>query len=566
MEARQIKIEEKKKRGTIYKLLGIMILLVVLLSTAIILIYNAPFFKQTKINLSDDIKIFYMGEELNDIAYKKENKLYIPYTFIKKHIDPEIVWDKENRYVIITTNDNVFHISLKNNQSLLNLEPYSFTYPIVEKDSNIFLPVDPICNYYNIELDYLTDKNIVRVHDLKKPILQGRVLGDTKLRKEPELNSNWYEKITNGKEVNILKEINGWYWVESNDGLMGYIDKNSVEITVIQTNTINDKTYQPWNPLGEKIVLTWEYANRYPAINTNKINNLSSVQVVSPTWFKLNANGIVKSIADIEYVNWAHKNKYHVWGLFSNSFDPAITHEMLSNVDLRIKVIKQILTYIDLYKLDGINIDFENVYLEDKDLLVQFMRELTPLLHEKDKTVSIDVTFKSLSKNWSLFLDRKRLGEIVDYVVVMAYDEHWASSPIAGSVSSIPWVENGIKKILKEVPNDKVILGVPLYTRLWTEKIDKEGKVSVSSQALKMDTVNEWIIKHNANIKYDEESGQNYVEVKADKITHKIWLEDSTSMKKRVEIMKKYRLAGIAAWRRGFESKDFWHVISDYLE
>lgn len=175
------------------------------------------------------------------------------------------------------------------------------------------------------------------------------------------------------------------------------------------------------------------------------------------------------------------------------------------------------------------------------------------------------MTFKSLSENWSLFLDREKLSEIVDYIVVMGYDEHWASSPVSGSVSSLPWVESEIQEILQEVPSDKVILGVPLYTRLWIEETDSEGNIEVSSKALSMDTVNQWIVDHNARIDYDDNSGQNYVEVESGNITYKIWLEDSTSMEKRVEIMDKYNLAGIATWRRGFESKDFWQVISGFM-
>jgi len=284
------------------------------------------------------------------------------------------------------------------------------------------------------------------------------------------------------------------------------------------------------------------------------------LHVVSPTWFHLQKDGLVTNLADSNYVKWAHQNGYQVWGLFSNSFDLDITHQMLSDPDLRIKVIKQLLSYVDLYQLDGINLDFENVYLKDKDLLVQFVRELTPLMHEKDRTVSIDVTFISKSENWSMFYDRKK-----DYVMVMAYDEHWGSSPVSGSVASLPWVEKGIERILEEVPNDKLILGVPFYTRLWIEEKDENGEVHVSSKALSMEKAEKWIEENQAEIQIDPIAMQKYVEVQKDSVTYKIWLEDGFSMQKRIEIMKKYRLAGIAAWRRGFESEDFWSLMADYI-
>lgn len=563
MDTKTINLKEKKKISLVVKLIGGIIFFSFLF--VIFFAIKSPFFQQVKINDSDEVQIFYMGERVESTAYINDELMYIPFSFIKKYIDSEIIWDESNDYVIITTSDNVFHIQIDESEGLLNLQPFSFTYPIKEKDNEIFLPVDPVCNYYNIDINYYKNDKLLVIHDLEKPLLKGVLLEKAKLRKDPELNSYWYEEINFNKEVIILDEDNGWYWIESNDGLMGYVKKDSVEISNIVISEYDEEIYNPWNPLGEEIVMTWEYSNKYSSIDINEINKLTSVQVVSPTWFHLEEDGIVENIADIEYVDWAHENNYKVWALFSNNYDLDLTHNMLSNPDLRIKVMKQLLTYVDLYNLDGINIDFENVYLSDKELLVQFVRELTPLLHEKDQTISIDVTFKSLSENWSLFLDREKLSEIVDYIVVMGYDEHWASSPVSGSVSSLPWVESEIQEILQEVPSDKVILGVPLYTRLWIEETDSEGNIEVSSKALSMDTVNQWIVDHNARIDYDDNSGQNYVEVESGNITYKIWLEDSTSMEKRVEIMDKYNLAGIATWRRGFESKDFWQVISGFM-
>ena len=251
--------------------------------------------------------------------------------------------------------------------------------------------------------------------------------------------------------------------------------------------------------------------------------------------------------------------------LFSNGFDPELTHQMLSSSEQRMDVIKQLLSYVDLYQLDGINIDFENVNIEDKELLVQFVRELTPLMHEKDRIVSMDVTFISLSENWSMFYDREELSAIVDYIMVMAYDEHWANSPKAGSVASLPWVEEGVQRILQEVPNDKLILGLPFYTRLWIEETNENGEIKVSSKTLSMEKAEEWIKEKGASVIVDEKSGQNYVEVKEDKTIYKIWLEDKFSIDKRIELMKKYRLAGVAAWRRGFETEEVWESIHEKI-
>lgn len=559
-----LRANRNKKHPLFFTLLIIVVAAFLFLSSLSIM-YILPFFQQVEINPSNNVQIYYMGSKINNqTAIINEDKLYIPLAFIKENIDPSIEWDEKEKTTIITTEEDVFHFPLGKKEGLLNLEPYSFIYPVIEHESNIYLPFDPLNKYYDIDMKYNEEDSIVIIHDLNQPIQQGLIIKETKLREKPTIKSSWLHEVSINQSINIMKEVDGWYWIENSDGLMGYINKENVKLAQIKTNEITKDVYQPWNPIGKPIVLTWEYASRV-TVDPNKINNLSGVQVVSPTWFHLQEGGLVNNNADIKYVEWAHQNGYQVWGLFSNSFDLDLTHDMLSNSNLRIKVIKQLLSYVDLYQLDGINLDFENVLLEDKDALVQFVEELTPLLHEKDRTVSIDVTFKSNSENWSMFYDRSRLGEIVDYVIVMGYDEHWSSSPVAGSVASIPWVEKGIQNILEEVPSEKLILGVPFYTRLWTEEKDENGVLNVSSKALTMEQTQNWIDEHQADVQIDELSGQRYVEVVEDDITYKIWIEDSFSMQKRIEIMKKYRLAGLAAWRRGFESKDFWSIMTDLI-
>lgn len=558
----------KKSNKSKYKYLIIAFAFILLSSFSLYLALNfLPYFQQSEANLSTngEKSIYFMGEKVDYYAITQGDKIYVPLDFFKEYIDKNLIWDDKNQLLVITTEVNVYHFPLGKTEGLLNLEPYSFTYPIIEHNGEVYLPVEPINDYYEYSFEYFAEKTLLIVHDLNSPLQQGQIIDDVKLREKPTLMSPWVVELKDKEVVNIMREIDDWYFIEQDNGTIGYIDKKNVKLTDIKQNDIKKEVYQPWNPIGEPIVLTWEYATKKTP-DTANIGELKGVQVVSPTWFHLQKDGLVSNSADIEYVDWAHQNGYQVWGLFSNSFNPEITHEMLVDTELRIKVIKQLLTYVDLYKLDGINIDFENVNVEDKELLVQFARELTPLLHEKDRTVSIDVTFKSLSPNWSMFYDRKSLGETVDYVMVMAYDEHWATSPVAGSVASLPWVEEGLKEILEEVPNDKVILGIPFYTRLWIEEKDAQGNVTVKSETLTMEKAQEWIKEHNAPIRYDSASGQNYVELVDGNITYKIWLEDSVALEKRINIMKKYRLAGIATWRRGFESEDYWGLISDFIE
>jgi spore germination protein len=318
---------------------------------------------------------------------------------------------------------------------------------------------------------------------------------------------------------------------------------------------------------GKPVNMFWEAVyERKP--NPAKFADLPGINVVSPTWFSIiDVNGNVRSQADSAYVDWAHTQGMEVWGLLSNSFEADLTTEALSTYDRRMNTIVQMLKYADLYNLDGINIDFENVYTKDGPNVTQFMRELKPMAQSRNLIVSIDVTPKSNSEMWSLFLDRRALGAVSDFLIVMAYDEHWAASPVAGSVASLPWVKNSINRIIEEdeVPAEKLILGIPLYTRIWTEKTEK-GETKVSSKAVSMNAVQEILAEKKLTPVLDKEAGQNYVEYKEEDVLRKIWIEDKVSLAARVELAQSFGLGGVASWNRSFANPEAWEALKAIVE
>jgi spore germination protein YaaH len=375
--------------------------------------------------------------------------------------------------------------------------------------------------------------------------------------------------IPAGEKLMIWSEHKGWYRVQRENGYIGYMDKQDLAIDHVETvqGLEPKQAFIPWKPLGGKINLTWEQVVQKTPKMTN-VGPMPGVNVVSPTWFHLlDGEGRLTNNADPAYVRWAHERGYQVWALFSNGFDPQRTAAALSSYDKRMSIIKQLLSFAQMYQLQGINIDFENVYLADRDKLTQFVREMVPLLHEQGLVVSIDVTTKSNSETWSMFYDRRALAEVVDYMMVMTYDEHWAASPVAGSVASLPWVERGIVRIMEEdgVPASKLVLGIPFYTRIWTEQW-QDGKLKVSSQAVVMEKVKQIMATQKLTPVFSQEAGQHYVEYQENEQTKKIWIEDEVSIRARVELVKKYDLAGVAAWRRGYETPDIWTVIKESLE
>lgn len=309
----------------------------------------------------------------------------------------------------------------------------------------------------------------------------------------------------------------------------------------------------------EKINLAWQptfEAESNFASNDKHVG----LNVVSPSWFEIiDGEGRINNKVDVDYVTKAHEKGYQVWALITNSFDPDITNDVLHNEKARANVVKQLAAYTRLYELDGINIDFENVYDSDKDALTVFVREISEALHVLDAKVSIDVTVPSNVSQWSTCYDRKRLSESVDYVMVMAYDEHWRSSPVSGSVASIGWVEQGIINTLKEVPAEKIVLGVPFYMREWEERLSDGRKIS--AKTMTMERAEQTIRERNLQPVWLENQGQYYFEYAENGHRYRVWQEDARSIALKTALVNQYQLAGVAGWRKGFEKPEIWEIV-----
>lgn len=322
----------------------------------------------------------------------------------------------------------------------------------------------------------------------------------------------------------------------------------------------DEKKDQP--TIEGKINLVWDVMTDA----TRKKDKIAGLDILSPTWFDItDRDGTVKNKAERAYVDEAHAKGYRVWALVTNSFDRDLTREVLANPRARENVIRQLAVYSMIYDLDGINIDFENVYDEDKDRLTAFVGEMSDMFRQMGLISSIDVTVPAQSSYWSLCFDRKALAEKVDYMMVMTYDEHWASCPVSGSVASLPWVETNIEKMLKLVPREKLLLGIPLYTREWIE-MNEYGKIRTKSKTRWMEDIDEIMRDKKITPTWLPESGQDYLEYKEDGRTHRIWVENAKSIKERLSLVHKYELAGVASWRKGFETEDIWPIYQEYLK
>lgn len=506
-----------------------------------------------------------------------DEEILLPLDVVKKYLDPDIHWDDKVKKVTITTKDRIIRMKTDSLEALVNNKPMALNIPVVEENGVVLIPIEFLSDFYGIEITRLKQNNVVIIdyknslRQLAEPIDAGAVVRKGRSRRYPIIKK--FNLSTDKPEDNVMRifeEYDRWYKVRTSDGAIGFIEKRFVVVKrmMVKKPPEEEKKTTAWGPEKGKINLVWEMMySKGPDLS--KIKKMEGLDVISPTWFQLaNEQGKIINRAIPNYIEWAHRNGYKVWALFSNDFgNIAMTEKFLNNTDARENAIREILAYASLYKLDGINIDFENIYKKDKDALTQFVREITPLLKEQGLVVSIDVTVPDGSDTWSLCFDRRALGEIVDYVMLMTYDQHWRTSPKAGSVAQITWVERNLVKVLEEVPREKLLLGLPFYTRLWQEEVGKGGKVEVSNpKVLSMDDARKMIQENNAIVEWDEESGQFYAEFKKDGKTFKIWLEDENSIDLKSSLVHKYKLAGTAAWRRSDETSEVWNVLNRNLK
>ena len=332
--------------------------------------------------------------------------------------------------------------------------------------------------------------------------------------------------------------------------------------------------------MDKKVSLAWNQIYNQTANNNldGLIKNAKGINVLSPTWFSLtDKNGNLSTLADLNYVEKAHKKNIQVWALVNDFTNKKLTKTVLTKTELRQKLVRNIMFYVDGYDLDGINIDFEYITKDIADDYMQFLRELSIECRKTGTILSIDNYAPS---EWSGYFDREQQMKLADYIIIMNYDEHTSGSKEAGSVSSMTYAEKAIKDTIAEAKDaSRIINGMPFYTRVWkmTPQEDGDGtgvlvedaangNYYLSCQAVSMDTAEKAYKEAGVKPAFDKTTGQNFVTYSKGKSTYSIWLEDETSVKARLELMNQYKMAGAAYWALGQEKDSIWNVISEYFK
>jgi len=384
------------------------------------------------------------------------------------------------------------------------------------------------------------------------------------VRKEARVSSPIMTTLAAGEKVRFLKEQSKWYYICTEDGIEGYVDRSGRMTAGKETlpHTYTEPVYEAVSTRRD-ICLVWHQI-AYRETDNEKLGELMAeaqgVTVVSPTWFFLNdGEGGFDNASSASYVEQAHAMGLEVWALVNN-MDYEIYGDRLKAVmnetTKRTRLVQELVNAVTAAGADGLNVDIENLPSDAGRGFVQFIRELSLACHRKGLVLSVD---NYVPTAWTAHYDRREQGIFADYLIIMGYDEHYQGSE-AGSSASLDFVTSGVEKTLAQVPAEKVILGVPFFTRLW-----KGTGAKPDSSLLNMNATDELLARYGARPAWDGVTGQNYAEFTMEGARARVWIEDEESMAVRLQAVRSSKLAGLAAWRLGMETPEVWDIFERYF-
>lgn len=557
--------KKKEKRIYIYK-----IIVTIILALAIMWILNiAQNYIRNEISDKTNLVINNgnVTKSLKNDVIVEDGVIYISTKDIANFFDGNITYDDKYDQIITSSDTKLATLKIGENKCTINSSDTRIIASAKKIGDQFYLPFSEISKgVYNVETKYVEGTDTVVLVSLDRALTYANSSKNNSIKYEPTIFSKTVDKIEKGDTVTVVNskgesQNNTWTKVTTENGKIGYVKTNSLANT---KQIRNELTIE--KQIDGNISLVWDYFSQY-ASAPKRTGSIKGVNVVSPTFFSLQKLGRGNIVANVgqageDYIKWAHNNGYKVWALLTNDGMKETTSEILNDYKLREQLINNIITIVMTYDLDGINLDFENMYETDKNMYSRLVIELAPRLKELGKVLSVDVTAPDGSPEWSLCYNRNLIGEVADYIVFMGYDQNGISSPKEGTTAGCDWVEANIKKFLgqEEVDANKIILGTPFYTRVWSEE---NGKIN--SKVIDMDDIYS-SLPEGTKIEWDDSLKQNYAEYQKGGKTYKIWIEDSESLRYKLELVNTYNLAGAAYWEKDRETDDVWDIVSEILK
>ncbi len=493
-----------------------------------------------------------------------DGSIYIDYTLVQRELNSRFHWDASVGLLLFTTAEQTFEFAPDSQMYTVDGESFDAGYEVLKTTSSgMFLSAAFMQQYSDLKCEAFDAPPRVFVTLGSTEVKKAEMKRDSAVRYRGGIKSPILTEVTAGTQVTVLEQMEKWSQIVTPDGYIGYVKNSRMGKTpeTAVTDTYYHAEYPSIRQEG-RVNLVWHQID-YPEMNADlkkDIKAVTGVNVISPTWYFLSDNeGNVQSFADASYVKRAHKKGLQVWALVSNFSENVSTTAVLASRQARQTLQNYLVNQALELGFDGINIDLEGIAQEAGYDYAQFMRELSILCRKNQIVLSVDVP---VPMDFSRHYHRDELGAVCDYVIVMGYDEHYAGSDLVGSVASMDFEITGIQNMLTEVPKEKLISGIPFYSRLWYTQTNEDGTSQVTSEAVSMARADEILAAAGVSPTYDESTGQQYAEWTDEQgRLCQIWLEDDASIAARAALVGEYDLGGIAEWVLGNQKDSVWAAI-----
>lgn len=564
----------KKKLTVVF----VLFIILALLAAAGIVVFKkfAPSFTQREMSEQyklgkDEAMLVINGYPVEEKGKIVNGKMYVPVSVATEQMNERIYWDEKENILSLATSGGLITVGADSTAYTVGKETKNTETQVIYQDGDIaYISMDFVNEYSRIQYEEKKDPSrIVVQSDFETGHTFAKLADSVRLRVGPNKKYDYLLELEKDQEVLIdtnTKPENEYQKIFTLDGIEGYVPQEYLTEQIDKTwQTEKQEDVFTQLKMDHTVCLGWHQMTEVVGSADLEIKtaHAGSLNVISPTWFALSDNkGNFSSLASSEYVTAAHAKGLKVWGLV-NDFDKKVKlKKVLGRTSIRTNLINNLVTTAIQYDLDGINIDFEKITVETAPAYLEFLRELVLRCHANDIVVSVD---DYLPTDSSAFYNWKEQGRVVDYVIFMAYDEHYAGSKESGSVSSLPFVQGGVELGLQYIPQERVVVALPFYTRLWRETKKKSG-MDVSSSAYGMSSAESVLQSNGVSAAWDDTTGQYYAEFDAEGSTYKIWLEEETSLDKKMETVFSQNVAGVAFWKLGFERPVTWTTIAKYIQ
>lgn len=519
-----------------------------------------------EINGDSDVAIVLQNEMLEERGRLLDGTYYVDLATVHQYFNDRFYEDKGEGLLLYTLPEDIVRCVIGTTEVSTSEGTKDLGYQVSRYEGDtLYIALDFIKQYTNFSYEAFTEPNRVQIYTQWDERQTASIKKDTAVRVRGGVKSEILTDVKADDKVIVLEQMETWSKIKTSDAIIGYVENKRLKnISMELPIPVTDYQEPEYTSITRdyKINMGWHVVAGVAGNDTlaECVANTKGLNVISPTWFKLNDDfGGFTSFATQQYVDKAHNMGLEVWALIENiEYKDSINmYNILSSTTNRTELINHLMDEVLMYGIDGINLDFEQISMDCGEHYIEFIRELSIPCRKNGIVLSID---NYVPTGYTNHYNRKEQGIVADYVVIMGYDEHYAGSSEAGSVASIDFVEDGIRQTVEQVPANKIINAIPFYTRIW----ETNGS-EVSSQAVGMDTAEEYIRAHDIEVNWDEATCQNYGEYTNGGILYQVWLEDEKSIEVKLNVMENYGIAGVASWRLGFEKPEVWDVIEAYL-